>query len=201
MSVRIEITDNLIEVDKDVVAFYSSQIPFATSLALNNTIKMVRKQIVNRTYPKAFEQKNKAFPGRVFRMEFSTKQRHVVALYDSLGREWIERQIQGGTKAPVKSARTVAVPKKPSAVRGASGRVLKRNKPSQMLTRKGFFVMTRGKVYLVAQRGKDGDLVVHYFLHRRTRIQKAFPFYTDARATTIKEFDKQFGRAMSRALR
>jgi hypothetical protein len=59
----INVETNISSLSKALDAFGKDQIPFATSGALNDTAFIVRKTVVEDTYPKAFTVRNKRFIG------------------------------------------------------------------------------------------------------------------------------------------
>ena len=118
----IEILHNLPELQADLTDLMKQQLPFATSLALNATIKDVRRRIVFSTWPKAFTVRNKPFPGVVFRMKFSNKSTLEAMVFDQLGRDFIERHVTGGTKRPVSGYSKPPAARSPTSKHSANWR-------------------------------------------------------------------------------
>ena len=82
---------------------WERQVPFATSLALNNTAFEARKYLLklwDRTFP---QRKNPRFPAVAFRVKKSNKRRLVASVYDRLRLNLFDLQIKGGIKRPYRS--------------------------------------------------------------------------------------------------
>ena len=76
------------------------QLPFATAGALTDTAFDVRKHVVEKTFPRDFDLKNKRFAAATLRVEKANKRKLRAAVYDRLGREYLETQARGGIKKP-----------------------------------------------------------------------------------------------------
>ena len=64
------------------------QLPFATAGALTDSAFDVRKHVVEKTFPRDFDLKNKRFAGATLRVEKASKRKLRAAVYDRLGREY-----------------------------------------------------------------------------------------------------------------
>lgn len=175
------------------------QVPFATSGALNDTAFGVRTRIVTRTWPRAFQVKNRRFAGVAFRVAKASKRKLVASVYDRLGRDYIARHITGGTKRP--RGRHVAVPQ-PGVGRTAGGAVRKAQRPRQILNRKGAYKVPLRKggegVFLRTRGAKRGTFM--YALATSARIRRRFPFHEDAARSAGRQFPAHFRRRLRRAL-
>lgn len=195
---QIDITSNLDEVSKDMSEFFLDQLPFVTSLTLNETIKDVRTRIIGPTWSNAFTVRNKALPGRMWRMKFSRKTDLEAVLYDSLGRDWVKRHITGGTKTSPSGGR-LAIPVNPN--RTATGRIPKGKKPRAVTAKKSTQVIRwKGGKSLIVERFK-GETYLRYVLAPSAKIDRSFRFYDDAVDETARVIDRHFNEAMDRALR
>jgi len=161
-------------------------------------IKDIRRRVVGSTWPNAFNVKNKAFPGVVFRIKFSTKGDLQAVLYDQLGREYLERHATGGTKAS-SSGGNLAIPI--NVNRTATGRIPKSKKP-RVLTAKKSTRIVRGKggKNLIVEKYK-GETIVRYVLSPSAKIDKSFRFYEDATDTFNRVISGHWNNGMARALR
>lgn len=195
---EINITSNLDEAMKEMTELERNQVPFATSLAMNETIKDIRKRIIAVTWPKAFEVRNKRFPGVVFRMKFSKKGDLEAVLYDQLGREYLERHTTGGVKK-ANSGGNLAIPV--NVRRAPTGRIPKNRKPRVITAKKSTFIR-RGKSghNLIIERVK-GETFVRYVLAPSARIDSTFRFYEDAMDTFNRVIEGHWNTGMTRALR
>ena len=195
---EINISSNIDEAAAEFSDIMLSQVPFATSLALNNTIKDVRRRIVGPTWNKAFQVRNKAFPGVVFRIKFARKTELEVVLYDQLGREYLQRHTSGGIKRP-KTGGNLAIPV--NIQRTGTGRIPKSKKP-RVLTAKKSTRIIRSKTgkNLIVERFK-GKTFVRYVLSPSANIKSRFRFYEDAVDTFNRVIDGHWNTGMITALR
>ena len=76
------------------------QLPFATAGALTDTAFDVRRHVVEKTFPRDCDLRNRRFAGAVVRVEKANKRKLRAAVYDRLGRECLETQARGGIKRP-----------------------------------------------------------------------------------------------------
>ena len=195
---ELNITSNVDEVYEEASDFFRRQIPFITSLAINNSMKDVRKRVIGSTWPKAFTVRNRAFPGVVLRIKFSTKASLKAELFDSLGREYLEMHTTGGTKT-AKGGGRLAIPL--NVKRGASGRIPKSRKPRSITAKKSTRVIRgRGGKSLIVEKFK-GETVVRYVLAPSAKIDKRFRFYEEAADTFERVIVGHWDAAVDRALR
>lgn len=187
----------------------SDQIPFAASRAINDTLFDIRKRLVGESFPGAFpDAPNKSFIGASLRLEKSHKTRLSGAVYDRFGYEWLERQAEGGIKAPLKS-RDLAIPQYRS---GAQKRTRfgprKSNKPAVLLKNsKKFFSGTprgfRGNQAGIWKReGPKGRtrLRLFYVYEPKVKVAKAFPGYEDAAAVVRRQFEGHMRKRLAKAI-
>lgn len=96
-------------VKRNMANVIREQIPFATSLAINDAVFRGRRFSLAywiRVFPR---RKNVRFPSVVFRVRKATKRRLRGVLFDSRGLALINLQVQGGIRRPER-ARRLAVP-------------------------------------------------------------------------------------------
>jgi len=194
----LDINSNIDEVEQGATDFFRNQVPFATSLMLNASIKDVRRFIVGVTYPKAFQVRNAAFPGTMFRMNFSTKRNLEVELFDRLERDYMELHTTGGVKRP-HSGRNLAIPI--NITRTGTGRIPKSKKPRSLTAKKSTRII-RGKSgkNLIVEKYK-GQTIVRYVLSPTARISKSFRYYEDAEQVFLRVAPGHWDVAIARALR
>lgn len=193
----LDITSNIDAVERGASDFFRSQVPFATSVAINESLKDVRRRIIGSTWPSAFTVRNKRFPGVVFKMKFSTKRHLEAELFDQLGRDYLDRHTTGGVKRASGGSR-LAIPL--NVARSGTGRIPKNRKPRAITGKKSTRVV-RGKTGndLIVERFK-GKTVVRYVLAPSAKIEKSFRFYEDAADTFERVISGHWSRAMDRAL-
>ena len=62
------------------------QLPFATAGALTSTAFDIRKHVIEKTFPRDFDLRNKRFAVATLRVEKANKRKLRAAVYDRLGR-------------------------------------------------------------------------------------------------------------------
>ena len=196
---NVDISSNLTTVQKAIKGL-SQQFPFAMSGALNDTAFAVRKQIVERTYPKAFKVKNNVLPKTMFRVEKANKRKLSAAVFDRLNKNYMVDQAEGGIKTPRGS--NIAIPGKDLKQR-AKGGVTKANRPRNLLNKKGVFKTksTRSGQPIIVRRAtkKRYPLQMMYILEPSGTIKKRFDFYEDGNATARREISKAFAKRFKKA--
>ena len=102
------------------------QLPFATAGALTATAFDVRKHVIEKTFPRDFDLRNKRFAAAALRVEKANTRKLRAAVYDRLGREYLETQARGGIKRP--TGQWISIPTK-HIQRTAAGKVGKAKRP------------------------------------------------------------------------
>ena len=189
---QISMKTNISKFTKAIDLIGKSQIPFATSRALNETAKDVREQILTGTYPRSFTVRNKQFAKRMFKVDRSTKRKLVARVYDSLGRDYMAMQESGGTKKP--KGNNLAIPTD-QIKRGARG-IPKGRRPRALINpgNKSFRqTLPNGQDVILQRRTKKRyPLKVLYLFEPSVKIKPTFPFYEDGRKVAQKMFNINF---------
>lgn len=210
----IDITSDLNKAMRDIDDFFWKDIPFAMAGAMVDTMFDVRRRIVDSTYPRAFEVRNKAFPGRLWRVKVDGAQGSAmyrvlrnelrtggiaeVQLQQVLDREYMETHVTGGTKTP-RSGRSIAVPV--NIGRTKTGRVSAAQKPRRVRDRKGTFVKQgKGGTRLIMERKREGGVRLWYVLTPTAKIDRRFRFYEDAEQTVLRVFGGHMSTRFNRVL-
>ena len=197
---QVKVTSNISTIAKAIDAFGKNQIPFATHRALNDTAFAVRNHIVQDTYPKSFQVKNKSFARAMFRVERSPSKRKLsAAVFDRLKRDYMIDQATGGIKKP--RGRSIAIPgaDRPQ-VRGRGS--YDRNKPRTVLGRPKAFRQRVGDQDMILERRtkKRYPLKRLYLLEQNpVIIPKRIPFYEEGKRKAQKSFDKFFAKRFKQA--
>lgn len=190
---NVNVTSNISALSKAIDSFGKQELPFATSKALNVAAFATRKQIVDKTYPDAFDVNNKRFASAMFRVEPSNKRNLTARVFDRLGRDYMVNQAEGGIKRP--RGNNIAIPSR-AINRTKSGKVPKAKQPRNLLNGKGYRTKLRGGQDVIAQqtgRGAAKRQQVMYILEQRAFIPKRFRFYEDGQRTAQRSFSKAFG--------
>lgn len=209
---QINVSSNISAFAKAMDAFGKNQIPFATAVALNDTAKDVRGQIINDTWPGDITQRNKNFmkaaltPISKRNAEVWATKRNLRAVIGTtrpkMQRDYLQRLTEGGTKTP--RGRHLAIPSSQNTVtRLQGGAIKKADRPRQLLNRKGVFIqklVRSGDMAIMRRVGKDRYPVqMLYLLEPSGQIKKQFGFYDDANTTARRAFGKNFALAFKRA--
>lgn len=194
---EVNVTSNVRQFRRRLDRWKRDQVPFATSRALNATAFDVRKTFVEKSFPRAFDLKNKSFPRAMLRVAKSSKKSLIASVYDRLGREYIRKHIEGGTKTP-KGAH-IAIPK---GVRVTGRGVTPAKRPRQILQRPDVFISKAGGGgEVILQRMKSGKTKLLYFLTPKAKIDPVLDLERDGKRVVDREFRKHFGRELARAIR
>ena len=211
-SMSVNVTSNLPAFTKALDAFGKNQMPFAYQVAINDTAKDVRGQIIERSWPSDVNVRNKRFMQAALTPiskrnpdVFATKKnlRAIVGnTRPKMQRDYLQRLTQGGVKTP--RGRHLAIPSNQNTLsRTAGGAIRKPDRPRQLMRRKGVFInklVKSGDMAILRRVGKDRyPLQMLYLLEPSGRIKKQFDFYDDANTTARRAFGKNFARAFKRA--
>ncbi len=194
------ITSDIDQATRDCVNFFSEQVPFALSMALNDTAFGVRKQIVEVTFNRDFTVRNTVFPKLLWKVEnkATKKDLSVEVNQQSVGgkfHDYIDRATSGGVKTP--RGANIAVPLDPAGMRGAKGAVRKAEKPRNL--KNSYIRNVNGNLIIFARkRGKES--VAKYILQKSAKIEPIFRFYEDAETAAVDGFTDSFQRAMTKAI-
>jgi len=176
------------------------QLPFATAGALTATAFDVRKHVVEKTFPRDFDLRNKRFAGAVLRVEKANKRKLRAAVYDRLGREYLETQARGGIKRP--TGQWISIPTQ-HIKRTAAGKIGKAKRPRNIVNKPNVFFRHQGPTPDIVRmpRGKGKSLEVLYQLVPLARIPKRLRFYEDAAKVVQRRMVPNFKKSFERALR
>lgn len=211
-SMSVNVSSNLPAFTKALDAFGKNQMPFAYQVAINDTAKDVRGQIIERSWPSDVNVRNKRFMQAALTPiskrnpdVFATKKnlRAIVGnTRPKMERDYLQRLTKGGVKTP--RGRHLAIPSNQNTLqRTAGGAVRKADRPRQLLNRKNVFIqklIKSGDMAIMRRVGKDRYPVqMLYLLEPSGQIKKQFSFYEDANATARRAFGRNFQRAFKRA--
>lgn len=189
----ITIESDIDQCTRDVADFFRDQVPFGFSRALNSTAFAVRKDTVERVWPRDFKMRNASFPRRLFSVTQKATKRDLVAVVgQTLDRDYVETQATGGTKKP--RGGMIAISPTPEAIRTGSGAVKSSFKPRNL---KGAFKTSKG----IFVRDREGDLHKAFSLVPQARIPKRFTFYESAETLAAQVFPRFYDEGMDYAIR
>ena len=202
---QINVSSNYKKLSRSLDQVGRKQLPFAFAKTLNQTMKAVGKYTVARTYPRAFDVRNKGFfKAAMFTKDavrWATKTKLRVSARDRFDRGNLQLHATGGTKR-ARSGR-IAIPSRyTKATRGARG-VRKVLRPRAVVnTPKGFIDQDGPRDAIYQRYGRGGKQVrLLYVLHRSAKIRKRFRFYEDAERISRQVSPKLFRKNFSQAIR
>jgi hypothetical protein len=207
----VNVSSNYKKLSRSLDQVGRKQLPFAFAKTLNETMKAVAKYTVARTYPRAFDVRNKGFfKAAMFNPKYSvrwaTKTKLRVSARDRFDRGNLQLHTTGGTKR-ARSGR-IAIPSRyVGSRRRKSGRVKDALLPRTVVdTPKGFIDRDGPRDAIYQRYGRGGKQVrLLYVLHRSAKMPKRFRFYEDAeritRSVSPKLFRKNFSQAIKTARR
>jgi len=202
----VNVSSNYKKLSRSLDQVSRKQLPFAFAKTLNQTMKAVEKYTIARTYPRAFDVRNRAFfraamfTGSAVKRATKTKLR--VSVRDRFDRGNLQLHATGGTKR-ARSGR-IAIPSRyVGSRRLKSGRVKDALLPRAVVnTPKGFIDRDGPRDAIYQRYGRGGKQVrLLYVLHRSAKIPKRFRFNEDAERITRSVSPKLFRRNFSQAIR
>tara|TARA_Y100000114_G_C11680392_1_gene288321 strand:+ start:212 stop:859 length:648 start_codon:yes stop_codon:yes gene_type:complete len=177
MALEINVESNISALTKAMDAFGKDQLPFATSRALNDAAFDVRNTIVEQTFTRSFNVKNKRFAGVAFKVDPAKKRKLEARVFDRLKKDYLALQESGGTKRP--RGNNIAIPTDEIRVTGRG--VTKARRPRQLLQsgKRAFRTKSKTGQDIIAQRRgkKRYPIKVLYVLEPQADIKPRFPFY------------------------
>ena len=201
----MNVSSNYKKLDRSLDKLGKKQLPFAFAKTLNQTMKAVGKYTVARTYPRAFDVRNKGFfKAAMFTKDavrWATKTKLRASARDQFGRGNLQLHATGGTKR-ARSGRMAIPSRYTKATRGARG-VRKNLRPRAVVdTPKGFIDRDGPRDAIYQRYGRGGKQVrLLYVLQPSAKIRKRFRFYEDAQRITRQVSPKLFKRNFAHAVK
>lgn len=206
----VNVTSNYKKLSRSLDQLGKKQLPFAFAKTLNQTMKAVGKYTVARTYPRAFDVRNKKFfNASMFQnsrkhgnsIKWATKTKLRVSARDRFERGNLQLHTTGGTKR-ARSGRMAIPSRYTKARRGPKG-VGKTLRPRAVVnTLKGFIDRDGPRDAIYQRYGRGGSKVrLLYVLHRSAKIRKRFRFYEDAQRVTRQVSPKLFAKNFAHAVK
>jgi hypothetical protein len=180
---------------KQRMAAVKAQIPFAASVALNQTAQAVQQK-ETAALPEVFDRPT-PFTMAAIAVERSSKTNLVAKVFiKPIQLQYLKLEIDGGTRTPAKRALLV-----PAGVALNQYGNMGRNKIQQLLARRDTFSGVIHGVAGIWQRTKKGPpkLLVRY--QGKASYRPRFPFYQIAQRTILETLGRNMGSAIDYALR
>ena len=191
---QINVKSNIKEITKFTTNVQKKQIPFATSVAINNTLFDLKKEMAKQMDKKL--DRPTPFTKRGFFINKAKKNLLVgVLLMKDIVANYMQYQIEGGTRT---TGKRIPVPYKPNARLNKFGNII--GKKTGLIKKNTQFIGNLGGTEGVYERTKQGVKLIIGF-ERSVNYRPRFPFYTIAEKFSNAVFDKKFAKAFDRALR
>lgn len=203
--VSINIATNYKQLEKRLNNIQRKQLPFAFANTLNDVAFKVRKQIVDRTFPRSFDVRDKKFASASFRVKKANKRKLESVVFDKLDRGNLKLHAKGGTRRG--RSGSIAVPTNYVKGKRKTRGVPAASRPKRVIeSANGYLSDKAGKKMIWQEYGRKGSKKrLMYSLKPTVRIKKRFYFYEDANKTvdrTIQgSFDTNFRKALASARR
>lgn len=201
---EIDVRTNVKEMTKKLDAIQKKQVPFATSLALNMTgddvaqsLTGAMKQYLDRPTPftlNAFMTKSGRFKGVKARKNSLT----AILIPGAAQAEYLHYQVFGGTRNP--KGKKIAIPTS-NARLNKYGNIPNRKSGLIKKPSKQFIATIKGVTGVWEKYGRGGKQIklVHGFEDNVT-YQPRFPMFRIAQKTVNRRFNRNFTKALNRAL-
>ena len=191
---KVNVESNIKEITKWTTNAQKKQIPFATSVAINNTLFDLKKEMAKQMDKKL--DRPTPFTKRGFFINKAKKNLLVgVLLMKDIVANYMQFQIEGGTRT---TGKQIPVPYKPNARLNKFGNII--GKRTGLIKKNTQFIGNVSGTEGVYERTKDGlKLIIGFEISVTYRPR--FPFYTIAARFSNAVFDRNFTKAFNRALR
>ena len=191
---QINVKSNIKEITKFTTTVQKKQIPFATSVAINDTLFDLRKEMAKQMDKKL--DRPTPFTKRGLFVNKAKKNLLVgVLLMKDIVANYMQYQIEGGTRT---TGKQIPVPYKPNAKLNKFGNII--GKKTGLIKKNTQFIGNVSGTDGVYERTKDGLKLIIGF-ERSVNYRARFPFYVIAEKFSDAVFDKKFAKAFERALR
>jgi hypothetical protein len=205
----LNLSSNLTTVQKALDAFGRNQLPFATAMALNDAAFEVRKDTIERVWPKSVKLRNPAFMKAVMmpiRGENRATKRNLTATVQNFpsgarNRDYLQRLAVGGVKTA--NGRSIAIPAEDMRLRSRGG-VTAGNRPRALLDKPRVFrQMVGGQEMILQRRGKARYPLKRLYLleQQPMRIDDQFDFYGEGMRTAKRSMATNFNKRFRQAKR
>ena len=205
---ELNVKANYLELERRLDNFQRKQLPFAFANTLNDTAFAMRKQIVGKTFDRAFAVRDKRFAGQSFRVKKAKKRDLHASLYQvkirGLYRGNLNLHAEGGIKKP--RSGHLAVPSWQIKDRRRGRGVPDAWRARKVVNKSRTFVTTMPSgAFGIWQREGKARLPIKrlYTFETAVKIDKNFMFFEDGsvifRRDLGRNFNKQFDRAIKTA--
>lgn len=202
---NIKIDFDISQARRKLDSVQRKQLPFATSVAINETANEVAKQLTKQMdryidRPTPFTKRAFITPAGKFKGTRSTKNRlYAIVKAAGIQNEYLAYQVYGGRRVPNKKAILVPTLK---ATKNKYGNITKNTREKYINGAKNLFKagLREGLQEGVYRRDRKGNITMLAAYEPHTDYQPRYPFFKIATGTAKGAFPRQFQRALKRAL-
>ena len=192
---QIKISSNVKEVSLWTKTVHKKQIPFATAMAINDTLRGLKKEMAKQTVKKLHRPTKTTQNGFLFSRASKRKLVGRLFLKDFV-EKYLRFQIDGGIRSP---GHKFAVPTKNSKLNKFGNIVGKRT--GLIKNSKQFFATVNGVSGIFERTNKGNKIKLIHALVKSATYKTKFPFYTIAKMFTQNTFDKNLTKSFNRAVK
>ena len=192
---QIKISSNIKEVSLWTKTVHKKQIPFATAMAINDTLRGLKKEMAKQTIKKLDRPTKTTQNGFLFSRASKRKLVGRLFLKDFV-EKYLRFQIDGGIRSP---GHKFAVPTKNSKLNKFGNIVGKRT--GLIKNSKQFFGTVNGVSGIFERTNKGNKIKLIHALVKSATYKTKFPFYTIAKMFTQNTFDKNLTKSFNRAVK
>ena len=192
---QIKISSNVKEVSLWTKTVHKKQIPFATAMAINDTLRGLKKEMAKQTIKKLDRPTKTTQNGFLFSRASKRKLVGRLFLKDFV-EKYLRFQIDGGIRSP---GHKFAVPTKNSKLNKFGNIVGKRT--GLIKNSKQFFGTVNGVSGIFERTNKGNKIKLIHALVKSASYKTKFPFYTIAKMFTQNTFDKNLTKSFNRAVK
>lgn len=192
---QIKISSNVKEVSLWTKTVHKKQIPFATAMAINDTLRGLKKEMAKQTIKKLDRPTKTTQNGFLFSRASKRKLVGRLFLKDFV-EKYLRFQIDGGIRSP---GHKFAVPTKNSKLNKFGNIVGKRT--GLIKNSKQFFATVNGVSGIFERTNKGNKIKLIHALVKSATYKTKFPFYTIAKMFTQNTFDKNLTKSFNRAVK
>ena len=192
---QVNVKTNIKEISKNLTRDQKKQVPFASAMAINNTLFQLRKEMGKQTRKKLDRPTKFTQNGFVVQKAKKQNLKGMLFLKDAV-EKYLKFQIDGGVRS---TGKYIPVPFKQNARLNKFGNIV--GKRSGLIKKKSQFIGTVNGLLGVWERQKGNKLKLIIGFERTVEYKPKLPFYTIAQKFSAAVFDRNFTKAIARAIK
>ena len=192
---QVNVKTNIKEISKNLTRDQKKQVPFASAMAINNTLFQLRKEMGKQTRKKLDRPTKFTQNGFVVQKAKKQNPKGMLFLKDAV-EKYLKFQIDGGVRS---TGKYIPVPFKQNARLNKFGNIV--GKRSGLIKKKSQFIGTVNGILGVWERQKGNKLKLIIGFERTVEYKPKLPFYTIAQKFSAAVFDRNFTKAITRAIK